>query len=731
MKALILHRAIVSFGIGMTLFCSKGSAQSPEGFTCEQFQTMVQDKLYDEAFKCIMANATGHCLDKESQYAKATLLAASNMLAEAEAIAKELLEKHPKDQEILALGSRIESLLNLPGQDYSTELNAINEGPEKDQMIAYVTNDELIALVSEAPELRYFPARKTIKHAGYKLATEVTDSSTSPLLNALVDWDLEDLGPIAKLPDGRFVVSALPEKRFALRPLKYKLYLLDVSSGKSPLPLPFCGSDADYMHPSYDEKNQCLIFSSDKPGGQGGMDLWKVKYAQGEWGEPINLGTEINTGYHELFAFSHGDSLYYASNRPDKGYGGVDIYCRVGSTGFSNPLAAPVNSPYDDFGIHITSSAKGYIVSNRPNRSDTDQMYTFQWENKQLYFEVLRGNILGLDNPAGAAIYLLSQVGDTLHSSALDDKGNFKLPNVRGLRNYQIAVEAPKALSDELLELRLYGENDEVIKLLRSKASKGFLFELLTPEDYFMERMHLEDKSILDVDILGRYLQGSDEGIPEKRILLQDSNDETIAKAYTDEQGLFKFESVRPDRSYTIQAEGVRAGAVIHVLDEKGNVLQRIEPEEDKSFIYVKVKPDVKVITLTNEMQQKVVVPEESVFELALVYFDFNSSEINKDSQRYLSKLLSILNQNQNIEIHLEGHTDAQGAADYNQKLSQKRVDAVRNFLLNNGIDPSRVSGRGYGESRLLNHCADGVVCTDEEHAVNRRIEFKINEAHP
>lgn len=715
----------------MMLFCFRGIAQCPEGLTCEQFQSMVRKKQFDLALQCYLTGATTHCEDQKYRQAKATLLAAKDMLSEAESIANELVASYPDVHEFRDLSSRIYSLLNLPKQDYSTELRPSGEAVEGDQMVAYASSDELIVLARERADLIHFPATKIRKHRGYKLVSEISDSSGSALHNALIAWDRIDLGPVARLPDGKFVASALPEKSFAFRPLKYKLYLMDASGKASPRALPFCGSDANYLHPTFDEQIQSLIFSSDMPGGQGGMDLWKVKYAQGEWGEPVNLGTEINTAHHELFAFSNGDSLYFASNRPDKGYGGVDIYCHLKSSGFSNPLAAPVNSPYDDFGIHVTSSGNAYIISNRPNGINNDQLYTFKWESKKLYFEHLRGNIVGLENPAGSAIHLIGQSSDTLYSSALDNKGNFMLPNVRGLRHYQIAIETPIELSEELLELRLYGENDEVIKLLRAKASKGFIFELLTPEDYFMERMHLEDKSILDSDIMGRYLVGTDGGVRQKRILLQDSNEETIAKAYTDDQGMFKFESVRPDRTYTIQAEGVNAGDVIHVLDEKGNILQRIEPNEDNAFIYVKIQPDVKVITLTNEMQQSVVVPKESVFELSLVYFALNSSDINESSRRYLSKLLSILNQNQNIEIYLEGHTDSQGAADYNLKLSQKRVDAVRGYLTSNGIDPERVSGRGFGESRLLNDCLDGVVCTDEEHAINRRIEFKINEAHP
>ena len=78
------------------------------------------------------------------------------------------------------------------------------------------------------------------------------------------------------------------------------------------------------------------------------------------------------------------------------------------------------------------------------------------------------------------------------------------------------------------------------------------------------------------------------------------------------------------------------------------------------------------------------------------------------------------------MEIELSGHTDSKSSSEYNQQLTQKRAESAKAYMVEKGISPERVQAIGYGESRLLNHCSDGVECSDEEHAVNRRLEVKI-----
>jgi outer membrane protein OmpA-like peptidoglycan-associated protein len=80
------------------------------------------------------------------------------------------------------------------------------------------------------------------------------------------------------------------------------------------------------------------------------------------------------------------------------------------------------------------------------------------------------------------------------------------------------------------------------------------------------------------------------------------------------------------------------------------------------------------------------------------------------------------------MKIDVRSHTDSRGTADYNQKLSQKRAESTRTWLIEKGIAPERLTANGYGESKLINQCAEGVKCTTEQHQANRRSEFIIIE---
>ena len=78
------------------------------------------------------------------------------------------------------------------------------------------------------------------------------------------------------------------------------------------------------------------------------------------------------------------------------------------------------------------------------------------------------------------------------------------------------------------------------------------------------------------------------------------------------------------------------------------------------------------------------------------------------------------------LQVEIAVHTDARGTAKFNHRLSQKRADAIFSFLLENGISKKQIYTVGYGEDRLLNHCSDGIRCSEAEHLVNKRVELKI-----
>ncbi len=114
-------------------------------------------------------------------------------------------------------------------------------------------------------------------------------------------------------------------------------------------------------------------------------------------------------------------------------------------------------------------------------------------------------------------------------------------------------------------------------------------------------------------------------------------------------------------------------------------------------------------------------------YRIENIYYDFDKWNIRKDAEHSLDSLISILKEYP-VSVEIGSHTDCRGSVEYNELLSQRRAESVVNYLIKQGIDPSRLTARGYGKSQLINHCncEAGIGCTEAEHQANRRTEFRI-----
>ena len=114
-------------------------------------------------------------------------------------------------------------------------------------------------------------------------------------------------------------------------------------------------------------------------------------------------------------------------------------------------------------------------------------------------------------------------------------------------------------------------------------------------------------------------------------------------------------------------------------------------------------------------------------YNVGMIYFDVNKYNIREDASVELNKIIKALNENPEISIELGSHTDCRGTTLSNEKLSQQRAESSAKYIIEmGGIQSQRITYKGYGESQIINKCVDGVSCTPEEHALNRRTEFKI-----
>ena len=114
------------------------------------------------------------------------------------------------------------------------------------------------------------------------------------------------------------------------------------------------------------------------------------------------------------------------------------------------------------------------------------------------------------------------------------------------------------------------------------------------------------------------------------------------------------------------------------------------------------------------------------VFEIKEIKFDYNKANIRPDAAVELTKIVEVMREYPKMKIDIRSHTDSRGADSYNLKLSDRRAKATLEWIVKQGIDRKRLKAKGYGETRLVNGCSNGVPCSEEEHQENRRSEFIV-----
>lgn len=170
------------------------------------------------------------------------------------------------------------------------------------------------------------------------------------------------------------------------------------------------------------------------------------------------------------------------------------------------------------------------------------------------------------------------------------------------------------------------------------------------------------------------------------------------------------------------------------MTNEKGEVTYNVECQKayaievfkdgfvTKSFPIAKILGGKMIIDASIDPIEVIVTETEII--LNPIYFEFDKSNITKQGASELDKLVYVMSQNDKLVIFAKSHTDSRGDAKYNLDLSERRAKSTVQYVISKGIDGSRISGNGFGESQLKVDCKN--KCTEEEHAINRRSEFMI-----
>ncbi len=138
------------------------------------------------------------------------------------------------------------------------------------------------------------------------------------------------------------------------------------------------------------------------------------------------------------------------------------------------------------------------------------------------------------------------------------------------------------------------------------------------------------------------------------------------------------------------------------------------------------IKRTVKLVKKVEDNTGMETVTINEPIRLNNIYYDFDDDKILADAEKDLSFLVELMKKYPDMVIELSSHTDAQGNDAYNERLSQRRAQSAKNWMVSKGIKEARIEAVGYGEENILNDCFNGIDCTDDQHRVNRRTEFKI-----
>jgi len=493
-------------------------------------------------------------------------------------------------------------------------------------------------------------------------------------------------GPACFSADGNsmyFTINSVEDKKAKADPgfkIKLKIFYVTKEGNKwsEPVAFPFNSDEYNNGHPSLSKDGTTLYFASDRPDGQGGMDIWKCDWDGTTWSYPMNLGDKINTSGNEIFPYkaSNGD-LYFSSNG-QYGLGGLDIFIVEGEKAPQN-LGAPLNSSDDDFGVCLyPDGITGYFTSNRKAQELNDDIYYFkkQCANTDVKIvDALSGAIL-----AGVEVTVLEN--DVERSiEVTDSTGTINLC-LNPLHNYEFRAKKSN-----------YEESISALTGAQVAASS------LAGDDITLE---LAKSASKEITLVGRVFNQDDKsGVAGQLVRLQNFTTGEMVEITSDNQGQYSFK-LAADQKYEVTTMKKECGDV----------------REPFSTGYV---TEAKRINIDLPLLCK-----GDIVQIDNIYYDYNQTAIRSDAALELDKVVNLMNKFPAMTIQLRSHTDARGKDTYNLELSGARAESARKYIISKGIASQRLTAKGFGESELKNKCGNGKDCTEEEHAVNRRTEFKI-----
>jgi outer membrane protein OmpA-like peptidoglycan-associated protein len=456
--------------------------------------------------------------------------------------------------------------------------------------------------------------------------------------------------------------------------------------------------------------------------GQYFTNLYDSPIAEdGSLGAVGKFGGKINSKFHEdTPAFTKdGKTVYFTRNNYLDGRGFdankvtlLKIYkATVDKEGqWNNITALPFNSDsYQTAHPALSPDEKTlYFVSDMPGTHGQSDIFRVKLNDDGSF-----GNTenLGDDiNTPGRETYPFISDDNELYFAS-DGQ-----PGIGGLDIF--ITRLPKDGSLNFKEVLNVGEEANSIKddfafIINFKTKKGFLSSNRDggqgSDDIYK---FVETKPIWCEQILNGVVTDQDTKavLPNTKLQLFDNNFNNIKETTSDAAGKYEFTEVDCSKKYY-----VRASLETYTTKESPVIIGKTD---GKTELNIELEKTQKPIKAGDDLAD--------VFGINLIYFDLNKWNIRPDAAIDLAKILDVLEQYPTMNIDIRSHTDSRASDKYNEKLSDRRAKSTMQWLISKGIAKERLTAKGFGETQLVNKCADGVVCKETEHQLNRRSQFVI-----
>lgn len=453
------------------------------------------------------------------------------------------------------------------------------------------------------------------------------------------------------------------------------------------------------------------------------LDLFYIeKDNQGFWDIPVNFSEVLNGKFHDGPAtFNEAqDMIVYTRSAMknekrqlvnDKSENQFYLYTSTKTDDkWSEPKELPFNDPRYSVG-HPALSADGktlYFSSDMPGGYGGSDLYVSNYNGENWSEPVNVGSTI--NTPGNEVFPYVAKDGRLYFSS----EGHQTL----GGLDVFVSTEKGGVWSQPInLAYPLNSSQDDFAYIVNEDDTTGYVSSNRSGVDMIYGYTKMSPIFILDGMASLKSENSPIEGV---LITLINMTDGDTARVTTTENGKFKF-NLLPEKKYKVMGE---KPGYFNLSEEFQTGKKSLEKKIAFGF---EIDEIVESTSGTGSGDPKDGSDTAAkVYEIGEVFYDYDKATIRPDAEPKLNKLATLLKDNPSVSIEVQSHSDSRGSDAYNVNLSNRRAQAVVNYLVGKGIAKSRLKSKGFGESQPVNKCVDGVECTEAEHQQNRRTEFIV-----